>query len=48
MNDQDTESIQVGDEAPDFRLPTAQGGEVALSDYRGQRHVLLMFLKGMT
>jgi len=38
--------VQVGDRAPDFRLPAAQGGEVALSDYRGRRHVLLVFLNG--
>lgn len=43
-----TQPVQVGDEAPDFRLPAAQGGEVALSDYRGRRHVLLTFVTGMT
>ena len=43
-----TRVIAVGEEAPDFRLPAAHGGAVALSDYRGQRHVVLAFLDGMT
>ena len=34
--------LSVGDNAPDFRLPAANGGEVSLSDYRGQP-VLLYF-----
>ncbi len=40
--------VQVGDEAPEFRLPAAQGGEVALSDYRGKRNVVLLFVHGAT
>lgn len=43
-----TKPLQVGAEAPDFRLPAAQGGEVTLSQYREQRHVLLLLLIGMT
>jgi len=35
--------LQVGDEAPDFRLPNQKGGYVRLSDYRGQEHVVLAF-----
>lgn len=35
--------ISVGDVAPDFRLPALRGGEVALSDYRGQKNVVLFF-----
>jgi len=27
--------INVGDAAPDFRLPALRGGEVALSDFLG-------------
>ena len=38
----------LGDLAPDFRLPAAQGDEVMLSGYRGNKHVLLVFLAGMT
>ena len=34
---------RVGDEAPDFSLPTPEGEYVRLSQLRGQRHVLLEF-----
>jgi len=37
------EQIAVGDPAPEFSLPTAQGGQVSLADYRDQRPVLLYF-----
>jgi peroxiredoxin len=39
--------LAVGDRAPDFRLPSAQGGEVALGDYRGKQNVIVWFTKGM-
>lgn len=39
--------ISVGQEAPSFRLPAAQGGEVGIEDYRGRSHVILFFAKGM-
>ena len=28
--------VKVGDAAPSFTLPTADGGKASLSDYRGQ------------
>jgi hypothetical protein len=37
---------EIGTPAPPFRLPTAQGREVALEDYRG-RSVVLWFSKGL-
>lgn len=37
--------LAVGDLAPDFTLPTAEGGMASLSDYRG-RPVLLYFSMG--
>jgi peroxiredoxin len=40
--------LEVGERAPEFRLPAAQGGEVALSDFRDQKNVILVFLTGMT
>lgn len=40
--------LSVGERAPDFQLPAAQGGDVALSTYEGKQNVLLIFLKGMT
>lgn len=34
-------AVQVGDMAPDFRLPGADGGTYQLSDYRGKQAVVL-------
>lgn len=34
---------RVGEDAPDFSLPTPEGEYVRLSDFRGQKHVLLEF-----
>lgn len=34
---------EVGDLAPDFKLPAVGGGEVALSSFRGNKNVLLAF-----
>ncbi len=39
-----TLTLAVGDEAPDFRLVAHTGEEVTLSQYRGQRHVVLLFM----
>lgn len=36
-------SVQVGDVAPDFELKDQTGQPVRLSDYRGKKHVLLVF-----
>jgi peroxiredoxin len=33
----------VGQEAPDFSLPATIGDRVALSQYRGQKNVVLAF-----
>ena len=38
-------TVKVGDPAPSFTLPTADGGKTSLSDYRGQA-VLLYFSMG--
>lgn len=35
--------LQVGDEAPEFRLADHTGGYVRLSDYRGERNVVIAF-----
>jgi hypothetical protein len=35
--------LQVGDRAPDFKLPDHKGGFVRLSDYRDQSNVVLAF-----
>jgi len=34
---------QVGDTAPDFTLPSVSEGDISLSQYRGQKHVVLSF-----
>jgi peroxiredoxin Q/BCP len=36
-------TVKVGDTAPDFRLPALRGGEIALSDFRGKKNVVLYF-----
>jgi hypothetical protein len=35
--------LEVGDEAPDFRLPDHTGGYVRLSDFRGAGNVVIAF-----
>lgn len=35
--------LSIGDRAPTFTLPTSTGGEVALTDYVGEKPVLLYF-----
>ena len=36
-------AIEVGEPAPDFRLPSTFGTDVTLSEYRGKKWVLLEF-----
>ena len=39
---------KVGAKAPEFRLPSADGKEVTLADYRGKHVVLFFFVKALT
>ncbi len=36
--------LKVGDEAPDFTLPSVSGGNVSLSQYRGKKNVVISFV----
>ena len=36
-------ALEVGTVAPDFTLPSHTGDNVTLSQYKGQKHVILSF-----
>jgi thioredoxin-dependent peroxiredoxin len=40
--------LNVGDKAPDFTLPDANGNDVSLKDYSGRKLVLWFFPKANT
>ncbi len=40
--------LTVGDVAPDFTLPTADGGSITLSDLRGRRVIVYFYPSAMT
>lgn len=42
----DTGRVAVGDLAPDFSLASHDDGVLTLSDYRGQKDVILVFYRG--
>jgi hypothetical protein len=39
-------SLAEGDAAPEFTLPSAAGGNISLSDFSGEKPVLLYFSMG--
>lgn len=41
-------TLNIGDAAPDFTLPTDGGGEITLSDLRGQKVVIYFYPKDNT
>ena len=43
---EDTGRVNVGDPAPDFSLHTFRGDTLTLSEYRGQREIILVFYRG--
>ena len=43
MKLQTSRPVDVGDQAPDFTLPSLEGADVSLSDYRGKRLVLFIW-----
>ncbi len=36
-------ALEVGDNAPDFTLPSTTGKKISLSQFRGKKYVLLEF-----
>ncbi|MBI3812094.1 MAG: thioredoxin-dependent thiol peroxidase [Nitrospirae bacterium] len=38
-----SKELNVGDPAPDFRLPSTEGREIALGEFRGKKNVVLYF-----
>lgn len=34
---------EMGDKAPDFELPSTQGGKLKLSSFQGQKNVVMQF-----
>ena len=42
----DLERVQVGDLAPDFSLASLGGPVITLSDFRGQKNVIVVFYRG--
>ena len=43
-----TTRLEPGDQAPDFTLPTADGGQLSLGDLRGRKVVLYAYPAAMT
>lgn len=42
----DLDRVQAGDVAPDFSLRSLAGPAVTLSDFRGDKNVILVFYRG--
>jgi AhpC/TSA family len=40
------EAVDVGDPAPDFKLPSTNGVDIGLTDFRGKKWVFLEFYGG--
>jgi peroxiredoxin (alkyl hydroperoxide reductase subunit C) len=38
--------VKLGQPAPDFSLPSVDGGQTTLKDFRGEKNVVLVFLRG--
>ncbi len=45
MTNEDTFDAKIGSHAPDFRLPSTNGSEIELSDFRGRKNVVLFFVR---
>ncbi|MEK4508741.1 thioredoxin-dependent thiol peroxidase [Paenibacillus sp. FSL K6-2524] len=40
--------VQIGQPVPEFKLPASGGGEISLSQFRGQKVVIYFYPKNMT
>jgi AhpC/TSA family len=36
-------AVEVGEKAPDFELPSTQGGKLKLSSFQGKKNILIEF-----
>jgi len=36
-------AMEVGDKAPDFKLPSTTGKDISLSQFQGKKHILIEF-----
>ena len=43
--EEDLIEARIGTRAPDFRLPSADGREVGLADFRGRTNVVVFFVR---
>jgi len=43
-----SETVQINTQAPDFSLPDFHGQTVRLSDFQGEKHVILILNRGFT
>jgi len=39
-------AVEVGEKAPDFKLPSTNGVDISLNDFRGKKWVFLEFYGG--
>ena len=39
--------MRIGETPPTFTLPSGQGGDIGLADYRGRKNLVIWFTKGM-
>jgi len=46
LKSKDLERIKVGDTAPDFTLENIDGKLITLSNFRGDKNVVLVFYRG--
>ena len=38
--------VSIDTQAPDFTLPSVTGEQLSLTSFRGNKHVVLVFLRG--